>query len=681
MKKIIALLLLAFALSAQVSAQYSLVDAYPNLPNFANAVEIVKANDGTNRLFVVQQRGLIYVFEDSPTVSTRKTFLDLSNVVSQTGSETGLLGLAFHPNYAQNRTFFVCYTTGSPLRSEVARLQTSAQNPDSAIASSRQVIFAESQPFSNHNGGHIRFGPDGYLYISLGDGGSAGDPGNRAQNRNTTLGKLLRIDVDHVQPPLNYAIPPTNPFVGEPNVRQEIFAWGLRNMWKFSFDEQGRIWGADVGQNAWEEINIIESGGNYGWRKFEGNAVYNATDPTPPNAIFPIWVYGHSAGDVSITGGYVYRGRRIPALYGKYIYGDYVSRRIWALTYNFTTTTATNEFLLQGPQLISAFGEDFNNEILVVGYNSTAGRIRRLVSSTPAPLLDLVPTLRNFGLVPAQEQKTDTLILRNNGNGVLNITSISTQTSVFTVSKSSTTIAPGSSDTLMITFAPPAVGNYFDTLQLISNAAPPVIRIPLSGIGDNPLSVEWSSFTAIPNAQGVKLLWETCCEVNNAGFEVERKQPATDWQTIGFVQGRGTTSEVQRYSFSDNAAPTGTVLYRLKQIDFDGAHSYSPIVETVVGAPTTFALNQNYPNPFNPETRIGYRLPVASDVKLELYDVLGRKLATLVNARQEAGSYLVALNTQTLNLASGTYFYRLQASNGANGAPAFIETKKMILMK
>lgn len=674
MKTVIAVLLVIVGLSLRASAQYSLVDAYPNLPNFANAVEIVKANDGTNRLFVVQQRGLIFVFEDSPTVSVRKTFLNLTSIVSQTGSETGLLGLAFHPNYAQNRTFFVYYTTGSPLTTVVARYQTSVTNPDSAIFSSGQVIFTENQPFSNHNGGKIAFGPDGFLYISLGDGGSAGDPGNRAQNLNTTLGKLLRIDVDNVQSPLNYAIPPTNPFVGQPNVRQEIFAWGLRNMWKFSFDEQGRIWGADVGQNAWEEINIIESGGNYGWRKFEGNVVYNASDPTPPNAIFPIWVYSHSAGDASITGGYVYRGSRIPVLYGKYIYGDYVSRRIWALNYNFQTSTATNEFLIQGSQLISSFGEDFNNEILVLGYNSTAGRIWRLVSSAPAPLLDVNRTLRNFGLVPAQQQKSDTLILRNNGNAPLNISSISTQTSVFSVSKTSTVIAAGSSDTLTITFAPPAVGNYLDTLQLVSNAAPPVIRIPLTGTGDNPLSVEWSSFTAITNPQGVKLIWETCCEVNNAGFEIERKQPATDWQAIGFVQGRGTTSEVQRYSFTDNAAPTGTVLYRLKQIDLDGVFSYSPIVETVVGAPTAFELNQNYPNPFNPETRISYRLPVASDVKLELYDVLGRKLATLVNARQEAGSYLVMLNTQTLNLASGTYFYRLQAGS-------FVETKKMILMK
>jgi len=673
-KNLVAFLLFSSAFSLRMSAQYSLVDAYPNLPNFSNAVEIVKANDGTNRLFVVQQRGLIYVFEDSPTVSQRKLFLDLSSVVSQAGSsETGLLGMALHPNYAQNRTFFLYYTTGSPLRSEVARFQTSTQNPDSAIFSSRQVILTEPQPFSNHNGGKIAFGPDGYLYISLGDGGGAGDPGNRAQNRNTILGKLLRIDVNTVQSPLNYAIPPTNPFVGQPNVREEIFAWGLRNMWKFSFDEQGRIWGADVGQNAWEEINIIESGGNYGWRKFEGNAVYNAGDPTPPNAIFPIWVYSHSNGDASITGGYVYRGSRIPALYGKYIYGDYVSRRIWALTYNFRTA-ATNEFLLQGPQSISSFGEDFNNEILVVGYNSTAGRIRRLVSSTPAPILVVAQSLRNFGSVPAQEQKTDTLILRNTGNAPLVISSISTQTSVFGVSKTSTTIAPNSSDTLIITFSPSAVGNYADTLTINSNAAPPVVRIPLAGIGDNPLSVEWSSFTAIPNAQGVKLLWETCCEVNNAGFEVERKQPTTDWQMIGFVQGRGTTSEVQRYAFNDNAAPSGSVLYRLKQVDFDGTYSYSPIVETVVGAPTTFALNQNYPNPFNPETRIGYRLPVASDVKLELYDMLGRKLATLVNARQEAGAYLIAFNAQTLNLASGMYFYRLQAGN-------FVETKKMMLMK
>lgn len=677
MKKLaFALLLASASLSFRANAQYSLVDAYPNLPNFSNAVEIVKANDGTNRLFVVQQRGLIYVFEDSPAVSQRKVFLDLSSVVSQSGSETGLLGMALHPNFAQNRTFFVHYTTGSPLRTEVARVLASAQNPDSAIASSRQVIFTESQPFSNHNGGKIEFGPDGYLYISLGDGGSAGDPGNRAQNRATTLGKLLRIDVDNVQSPLNYAIPPTNPFVGEPNVRQEIFAWGLRNTWKFCFDEQGRIWGADVGQNAWEEINIIVSGGNYGWRKFEGNAVYNAGDPTPPNAIFPIWVYDHGAGDVSITGGYVYRGSRIPALYGKYIYGDYSSRRIWALAYDFVNP-ATNQFLLQAPQLVSSFGEDHQNEILVVGYNSSAGRIRRLVSSTPAPIFSVNRSARNFGLVPSFEERTDTLILRNDGNAPLVISSIATQTPFFTVSKSSTTIAPNSSDTLTITFRPTAIGNYVDTLTMRSNAAPPTIRIPLFGQGDAPLSVEYASFAALPTPNGVKLLWETCCETNNAGFEVQRRQAARsedEWQAIGFAQGSGTTSELRRYSFLDNAAPSGALLYRLKQISFSGAFSYSPVVEVAMGAPTAFALNQNYPNPFNPETRIGYRLPVAAQVKLELFDALGRKVATLVDARQDAGAYLVALNARALNLASGMYFYRLQAG-------AFIETKKMLLMK
>ena len=381
-------------------AQYTFQEAFPSLPSFSTPVELVHAGDGTDRLFVAEQRGRIYVFRGDPAVSERREFMKLSDVVSQSGSETGLLGLAFHPDYVNNRYFFVNYTSSrnGRLQSFVSRFQASQADPDSAVKASELILLTLDQPYSNHNGGKLAFGPDRFLYISFGDGGSANDPQGNGQNRATLLGKILRIDVDRTAGQLNYAIPSSNPFAqNTAGYREEIFAYGLRNPWKFSFDPvTGFLWAGDVGQGAREEIDIIVSGGNYGWRLMEGTICTPGVNPSCSDTaglLRPVWDYDRSAGDVSVTGGYVYRGSSLPALNGKYVYGDFSSGRVWMLTYDGVNPTS-NTLLQDLPITVSSFGVDRNNELYVCSYGT--GRILKLtgpVSSTGREDLPMSPVL------------------------------------------------------------------------------------------------------------------------------------------------------------------------------------------------------------------------------------------------------------------------------------------------
>ena len=367
-KEILLSFILFLSCSEKSLPQYTLQEAFPNL-TLSGPLDLQNAGDGTDRIFVVEQSGKIYVFENNTGVTVKKKFLDITDSVSS-GGEMGLLGLAFHPNYENNGYFYVNYTKSSPYRRTlIVRFQVSNANPDSADRSSSKILMEIAQPFSNHNGGQLAFGPDGYLYIALGDGGSGGDPQGNAQNKSSLLGKLLRIDVDQTQGSINYAIPLNNPFKNNTQgFKEEIYAYGLRNPWRFSFDSPtGRLWCADVGQNAWEEIDLIVKGGNYGWRCYEGNHNYDLSGCTDTNYIFPVWEYSHSDG-VSITGGYVYRGPNLPDLYGKYIYGDFGTRKIWALTYD-GINPPTNKLLLTSSVSIASFGVDINNELYVVGYN------------------------------------------------------------------------------------------------------------------------------------------------------------------------------------------------------------------------------------------------------------------------------------------------------------------------
>ena len=350
----------------------------PVTGGLSSPVFVTGAKDGTNRLFIVERAGLIKVLQpgsQSPTI-----FLNITSRVLSDGGEQGLLGLAFHPQFSVNRRFFVNYTRQTDGATVIAEYRASLTNPNVA-ATAETRLLSIAQPFANHNGGMIAFGPDGYLYIGMGDGGSANDPGNRAQNIDELLGKLLRIDVDHANGSVPYSSPPTNPFFGATAGRDEIYAYGFRNPWRFSFDRGGshELYVGDVGQGAIEEIDIAALGGNYGWRVFEGTrctglgpASCAASGFTPPIA-----EYDHSNGRCAITGGYIYRGARSTLPMGSYVFADYCTGEI------FTLQGGAPSLLLDASLNISSFGEDEAGEIYVVGLGGTVDRIRDSQASAP----------------------------------------------------------------------------------------------------------------------------------------------------------------------------------------------------------------------------------------------------------------------------------------------------------
>jgi glucose/arabinose dehydrogenase len=361
------------------NAQIQIESAFPSL-SFTRPVDLQHAGDGTDRIFVVEQAGRILVFPNDRDATTSEVFLDIRGRVNNSGNEEGLLGLAFHPDYENNGYFFADYTASSPRRTVIAQFNVDGSNPNRADPNSILVILEVNQPFSNHNGGQIAFGPDGFLYISLGDGGSAGDPGNNGQNRQTLLGSILRIDVDNPAGGKNYSIPSDNPFVGNSSsFREEIYAFGLRNPWRFSFDPaNGRLWAADVGQNRFEEIDIIENGKNYGWRIMEASSCFNPSSGCNVTGLqLPIWEYSHGVGN-SVTGGYVYHGPGRPELDGAYIYADFGSGRIWFLRYD-GVNPAENTELLDTSLLISSFGVDQQGELYICAFD---GRLYRFKPAT-----------------------------------------------------------------------------------------------------------------------------------------------------------------------------------------------------------------------------------------------------------------------------------------------------------
>jgi glucose/arabinose dehydrogenase len=347
----------------------SALQLVPVLTGLDSPLYVTHARDGTNRLFVVEQPGRIKVMRLPGT--TPNAFLDITAKVLS-GGERGLLGLAFHPDYAVNRRFFVNYTRQPDGATVIAEYQASASDPDLAD-DTETVLLVIPQPFANHNGGMIEFGPDRFLYIGMGDGGSGNDPDNRAQDIEDLLGKILRIDVDVPNPPALFSSPADNPFFGATPGRDEIYALGLRNPFRFSFDRQtGDLIAGDVGQGAREEIDVIVRGGNYGWRVFEGT-LCTGLDPASCGAggfITPIAEYDHSGGRCSVTGGYVYRGTQGTLPLGTYVFGDFCTGEIFQLS-----NGVPQELLLDTTSSIASFGEDEAGEIYVVGLEGTVFRL------------------------------------------------------------------------------------------------------------------------------------------------------------------------------------------------------------------------------------------------------------------------------------------------------------------
>jgi glucose/arabinose dehydrogenase len=343
----------------------------PVASGFDNPVHVTHAGDGTGRIFVVEQGGTIRSIGSDGDLSD---FLDISDRV-QWGGEMGLLSVAFHPDFESNGRLFVDYTDDDLIT--VVSEFTVPGDPLSAAAdpSSERVLFEQQQPAANHNGGQLAFGPDGYLYIGFGDGGGAGDTYGNSQKKDSWLAKILRIDVDAGAP---YSIPADNPFVDDTDFLPEIWAWGMRNPWRFSFDrETGELWAGDVGQDDWEEVDVIRSGGNYGWVQVEGMHCYEpGCDRSAYEA--PVWEYPHSQG-ISITGGFVYRGCVMPDLVGSYVFSDfnYFDSPLWSLSWDGETASQGPLDLNSTGTLISSFGEDEQGEILIADYSD--GRVLRIV--------------------------------------------------------------------------------------------------------------------------------------------------------------------------------------------------------------------------------------------------------------------------------------------------------------
>ena len=425
---------------------------------FSFPILATSARDGSNRLFVVERTGKIQLMTPGTTLPLPTPFIDLTAKVltsNSIGDERGLLGLAFHPQFKTNRRFFVNYTRRPDGATVISEFTASAANANVADTTEK-VILTVAQPFSNHNGGMIDFGKDGFLYIGMGDGGSANDPGNRSQNNEELLGKFLRIDVDTPNGAVPYSSPSTNPFFGATPGRDEIYSTGWRNPWRWSFDRQtGELYAGDVGQNAIEEIDIVTLGGNYGWRVLEGTRCTNLGPAacTTPGFVAPIYEYAQDGGRCSVTGGYVYRGTRGTLTPGTYVFGDYCTGEI------FLRENGSVRMALDSPYAISSFGEDEAGELLVVHLGSGAnGAVYRIVNPNATATAATSVSAANFRSPLARESisavfGTDlAVVTQPNGGGTLPTNLGGTQINV--------TDSAGTSRAASLFFVSPTQANY-----------------------------------------------------------------------------------------------------------------------------------------------------------------------------------------------------------------------------
>ncbi len=378
--------LLALEASAADHPTVTLERVWPEL-SFERATHLTCANDGTGRVFVCEQKGLVWQID--PKAGTRSVYLDITPVTRTNNNEEGLLSIAFHPKFKENGKLYACYSTGKRYhRSDDARADRKDQvrtrvsvftTKDPAKAppdrTSEKIVIEGFQPFGNHNGGHVIFGPDGFLYLGLGDGGAAGDPEGNGQRLDRLLAKILRIDVDSKEP---YAIPKDNPFVDRKGACPEIFCYGMRNPWRFCFQPKtGELWAGDVGQNRLEMVRKCAKGSNQGWNVMEASRPFARTTPGPDPIVPPVWEYPRSDG-ASITGGFFYRGKKIPDLVGTYVFGDYVSGNVWGLIDKPGGKPEVWRLVSNSGKAISSFGEDEDGELYLVEHQNANGGIWRL---------------------------------------------------------------------------------------------------------------------------------------------------------------------------------------------------------------------------------------------------------------------------------------------------------------
>lgn len=401
---------LALLVIAPILAQCSVAQtsnyrvAFPNV-RFSAPVDLRMPPSDPDHFFVVEQRGVIKIFDAQVrSTSQAPVFMDITSRV-RSGGELGLLGLAFDPAFGDNHFFYLYYTADNPLRVVVSRFATRQDDPLKGDTASERVVIEIAEPYENHNGGSIAFGPDGFLYLGVGDGGSGGDPENRGQNRDSLLGKILRIDVRPSDTLLPYGIPPDNPFASGGG-RPEIYAWGLRNPWRFSFDsENGQLWCGDVGQGAWEEVDIIENGRNYGWRIMEGYHCYDPGQCDSTGLTSPIIDYPHEADAGSVTGGLVNRaapgsaGDNGPLVPGEYVYADFVFGRIWGLVRD-SAGGVHNRVIASTQVNPSTFGVDNDGHIYFCAYD---GRIYEFVNPSGSPRHENDRTTARLGSNPVRD--------------------------------------------------------------------------------------------------------------------------------------------------------------------------------------------------------------------------------------------------------------------------------------
>jgi hypothetical protein len=715
-------------------SQVVLRDQFPLL-SFNLPVGLVPTNDTTDRLCVVEQAGVIRIVRRDSTAASSKTFLDIhTNVAS--GGELGLLGLAFHPHYATNGYFYVDYTRNNPLRSVISRFHASAANPDSADPASELILIQQPQPFTNHNGGQLAFGPDGYLYVAFGDGGSGGDPLQNGQSTSTLLGKILRINVDSVSGNQKYAIPPDNPFAGDTTKKQEIFSYGMRNPWRFSFDRQ-TLWCGDVGQDAWEEIDTIVSGGNYGWNIMEGFHCYNpSTGCNQAGLKLPILEYGHDSGRCSITGGFVCRTAELAALTGKYIYGDYCSGEIWAMT-PVPSSPPTNQFLLDAGFSISSFGEDLLGNIYVCNHG---GKIYRLTTTLPGPFALKSPADHAVNL-PNIVPCTWSSSARASGYEIqvaLDSAFTSPVLKDTTILDTVVQLGPLPDSTLFFWRVRAKNGGGSTGYSPFRRFTTASLSIPYHlmkswNLVSLPLNVSDGRTAALfPSAISPAYLYDSAAGyvvrdtlVPRAGYWVRfgssgdiglagapRRSDTIDvvpgWNMIGSVSRSIPVSDVSSippgmvtshfFTYQGSYAVAGSIEpgkgYWVKagengklvlssppslveaRVRIDPAMEFPPPPPEANGpaasVPSEYLLDQNFPNPFNPETVIRYSVPVAGRVTLKVYNLLGEDVAVVVDRMEEAGYKSVTWDAA--GLPTGIYLCRL-TSGGFTGV------KKMMVVR